>query len=117
MPALYDRLLAEARRMPGVQVGSHGAERRATGSPRVSSFIVEGQPRSGRREDTAREEFVEAGLLRRPRHAGRSRARFSCPKDGAKGSRRDVVNEAMAKKFFGDVDPIGKRFGYDGTRR
>ena len=116
MPALYDRLLDEARRIPGVQGASLALTGPATGSWRVSSFIVEGQERRAPGEDTAREEFVEPGyfgVLGMPILRGRD---FSS-EDGAKAPDAIVVNESMAKKFFGTVDPIGKRLGTTRKRR
>ena len=112
MPALYDRLLAEARRIPGVQGASLALTGPATGSWRVSSFIVEGQARRAPGEDTAREEYVEPGyfgVLGMPILRGRD---FSS-EDGVKGSRRDcrqrVDGEEVLRHRRSDRQAAGVR--------
>jgi predicted permease len=112
LPALYDRLLAETRRLPGVHGASLALAGAATGSQRISSYVAGGKPQRPAGEDTAREEYVEPGyfeLMSIPLLRGRA---FG-PQDGAKAPDVIVINESLARKFFGDEDPLGQHMGYD----
>jgi predicted permease len=112
LPGLYDRLIEQARRVPGAQMATLAMAGTVTGSQRVSSFIVEGQPRRFNREADAREEYVGSQyfqLMGMPIVRGRD---FG-DQDTAKSPHVIILNEAMVRKFFGDVDPVGKKMGYD----
>jgi predicted permease len=109
-PALSDRLLAEARRVPGVRLATMSVNGVLAGSTRTSGGIaVEGQPtrvdRPLREEIVGLDYFETIGIP-----LVRGRTFRATDVDGA--PKVAVISEAMAKRFFGDVDPIGKRFGY-----
>ena len=108
-PALSDRLLTEARRVAGVRSASMSVNGVLGGSTRTSGGIaVEGQsPRVGplREELVGLDYFETIGIP-----VVRGRTFRATDVDGA--PKVAVISEAMAKRFFGDVDPIGKRFGY-----
>ena len=72
LPALYDRLLEQARRVPGAQRATLAMAGTVTGSQRVSSFIVEGLPRRFNRDGDAREEYVGSQVLSTDGHADRA---------------------------------------------
>lgn len=112
MPALYDRLLYEARQIPGAELVSLGMTGAATGSQRSSSFVAAGQPQRRGQDGVAREEFVGPDYFRlmgMPIVRGRDFA----PEDAARKPGVIIINETMARAYFGDADPIGKRLGYD----
>jgi predicted permease len=112
MPALYERLLAEARRLPGVEMASLAMAGAVTGSNRISGFVAAGQPRRRGQDGVAREEFVGPDYFRlmgMPIVRGRDFA----PEDAARNPGVVLINETMARAYFGDADPIGKRIGYD----
>ncbi|OFW11228.1 MAG: hypothetical protein A3H96_25645 [Acidobacteria bacterium RIFCSPLOWO2_02_FULL_67_36] len=111
LPALYERLLDRARAIPGVRTTSLALSGPVTGSARTSDITVEGVARFGGDDNTVREDIVSLdyfATLGMPLVAGRD---FR-PSDGAKAPSVAVVNEAMARHFFGDASPIGRRFGY-----
>jgi len=111
-PALSERLLDAAQRVPGVRSASLGMTGTLTGVMRIGGgIVVEGQPPHVGPEWTLREEqvgddfFATMGMaLVRGRDFRRT--------DGAGTQSVAVINETMAKRFFGDVDPIGRHFGY-----
>ena len=111
-PALADRLLAQARQVPGVQSASMSVNGALTGASRMSGgIVVEGQPSRVGRGWSLREELIGLDYFETlgiP--VVRGRTFRSSDVDGA--PKVAVISEAMAKRFFGDVDPLGKRFGY-----
>ena len=109
-PALAERLLAAARRVPGVQSVSMSVNGALTGATRISGgIVVEGQPsrvdRPLREEMVGLDYFETLGIPLIRGRTFRSADVESAPKVA-------VISEEMARRFFGDVDPIGKRFGY-----
>jgi predicted permease len=112
MPALHDRLLHEARQIPGAELVSLGMAGAATGSQRSSSFVAAGQPQRRGQDGVAREEFVGPDYFRlmgMPIVRGRDFA----PEDAARRPGVVIINETMARAYFGEADPIAKRIGYD----
>jgi predicted permease len=110
-PALHERLIAEARQIPGAELVSLGMTGAVTGSQRTSSFVAAGQPQRRGREGTAREEFVGPDYFRlmgMPIVRGRDFA----PEDAARKPGVVIINETLARAYFGEADPIGQRVGY-----
>jgi len=111
LPALYERLIEHARRIPGVSSVSLAKAGPVTGSATTSDITVEGQPRldgdaSSLREDVVTlDYFATLGI-----HlvAGRG----FLPSDNAKAPTVAIVNETMARHFFGDASPLGRKYGY-----
>src|SRR4030095_12658518 len=82
------------------------------GARTTTGVAIEGRPIRQGPEGELREDFVGAAYfetLGMPLTRGRG---FRA-EDTAKTPKVAVVNETMARKFFGDADPIGKHFGYE----
>jgi predicted permease len=112
VPALYDRLLEAGRRLPGSESVSLAVSGAVTGSARVSGLIVAGQPRQPEPMNSAREDFIGPDYFRLmgiPVVRGRD---FGS-QDVAGARDVVIINETMARAFFGGADPIGRRLGYD----
>jgi predicted permease len=115
LPALYDRLLAEAGRLPGVRSTTIAAIGATTGAARISSVTVEGyQPQPGE-DPTVHEDFVGPAYFETIALPIR-RGRDFTERDDARAPLVAIVNETMARRYFGDRDPIGRRFGYSSDR-
>jgi predicted permease len=111
-PALSERLLEAARRVPGVRSASLGLTGTLTGVMRIGGdIVVEGQPPHVGPDWNLREEQVGDDFFKT---MGMSivRGREFRVSDRAGGQSVAVINETMARRFFGDVDPIGRHFGY-----
>ena len=108
--ALYDELLARVRALPGVQAAALGTGVVLSGGWDALNVTVEGyRPREG--EDMSPyANTVTPGYfatMRMPIVAGRD---FD-ERDNLAGRPVGVINQTMARYFFGDENPIGKKFG------
>ncbi|HET6850684.1 MAG TPA: ABC transporter permease [Pyrinomonadaceae bacterium] len=110
--AFYDELLAKTRALPGVKAASLATDSPISGGWDRLGIVVEGYtPREGERMSTdatwVSSDYFKA--LEIPFVSGRDfdeRDRIGAPKVV-------IVNEKMAKYFFGTTDVIGKRIGLD----
>ena len=116
----YQRAVERMEALPGVQAASVARVSLLTGSNRVTNILVEGRPDSGVRNQS------EGGVFRTA--ADESLANVVGPgffetlgialvrgRDFDEGDREGhplvaIVNESMARTFFPNEDPIGKRF-------
>jgi predicted permease len=111
-PAMRQRLTEAAQAVPGVTSVALALNGPLSNGVRTSNIQVEGQPALPARESEIREEYITPGYfttIGTTRLAGRD---FT----GADDDHHPlvaVISEAMAKRFFGGENPIGKRFGYD----
>jgi predicted permease len=111
--AFYDDLMAKTRALPGVRFASLASDSPISGGWDQNLIVVEGYtPREGERTSC---DFTYVSsdyfkTLEIPFRIGRDfdeRDRFGAPKVV-------IVNEKMAKHFFGDTaNAIGKRIGLD----
>jgi predicted permease len=110
LPALYERLLAEARRLPGAESAALALTGVASGSARTSGVVVEGRPQLV--DDEAREDYVTTGYFSA---VGMRMVRGRDIEEGDTVRTRPVavVNQAFVRRFFDGEDPIGRHFGYD----
>ncbi len=109
LPALLNEIEEKVKTVPGVQAASfaffvfHQGFWTSVAHSRDDN-IPEGQSRSLRNNIVGPDFFVAMGI---PLVQGRS---FG-PGDTAKSQKVAVVSESMARKFFPNGSPIGKRFG------
>lgn len=115
LPVLYARLIQAAEQLPGVKSATIGLVGPVTGSARTSGIVAERYQPPPDEDPIVQEEYVG------PRYfttlgmrivAGRD---FD-ERDNARGRKVAVINEAMAKKFFPGLDPVGRGFGYDDVK-
>ena len=111
LPALYQRMLDQAKAVPGVRSASVSLHGIATGSRRTSSFVVPGRPNTPG-DDQGQENYVSNDYFST---VGISllRGRAFAVSDSKEAPRVAVVSEAFAKHFFGKADVVGARVGYD----
>ena len=112
--AFYDELLTQTRAMPGVKFAGLASDSPISGGWDESIIYVEGYtPRAGERM-TADFTYISNDYFRSleiPVLAGRD---FD-ERDRGGAPQVVVVNEHMAKHFFGTTDVIGKHIGLDGV--
>ena len=114
LAALYDRMTTRLEAVPGVQAVTFSRNALLSYSANTSSVYVEGElgpdgkPKdSDTKVHTVRENFLPAMEI--PLLLGRHLA----PQDDARAPRVAVVNQTFVKTHFPNVNPIGKRFGYE----
>src|ERR1019366_7027778 len=107
----YERVLAEVRREPGVESVSLNCSTPLTAITLRYPFWVEGRPVDEGNADEAGFNSVDQDYLktlRVPLLRGRG---FEAPDDAKAAGCHPVciVNQTLARRLFGDADPIGRR--------
>ncbi len=103
----YDELLLRVKALPGVQSGSAGWPLPLTGSGIGITFDIEGHPLAPGDRNASRASLAEPGLFRTLR-IPLLRGREFQPSDTAKSNPVVIISQSFARKYFPDVDPIGK---------
>ncbi len=110
--AFYDDLLQRVKSLPGVQSAGISNHTPLQGFGMIAFMAVEGYPKIDQRKDPA----VGIGTvsadyfrtLKIPLLSGR----YYDARDGADGQKVAIVNQAFAKRFSANSDPLGKRVGF-----
>jgi predicted permease len=111
LPGLYDRLLTEARRLPGVRSAAVAVVGPATGLARISGVAVEGYEPAPNESPSVYEDYVgDAFFDTLGIHLVEGRLFDS--RDTADGRAVAIVNTSMARMYFGDASAVGRGFGY-----
>lgn len=114
---LYGRLVHSVESIPGVVSASTADSGFRTGSSRTCCIAVEGYAFSPNEERQIRIVSVSPGYFENtglPIRWGREFQPLDLNRQPKQGSfpKVAIVNEAMARHYFGDANPIGKRFGW-----
>jgi putative ABC transport system permease protein len=117
LPALYERLQERLQSVPGVRQAAFSSYAPMSGDDWGNSVYIEGKPEP-RAEDNSGAAFgrITPGffeMLQTPMVMGRS----ITDEDTASSRHVAVINEAFAKKFFKEENPIGKHFGSGELKR
>jgi putative ABC transport system permease protein len=99
--------------LPGVQAAGLTSVAPMGGAP-YFSVQVEGRPNDPSMMNDAQPYAVTPGFFEAVR-IRLVRGRLLTEQDGADAPRVAVINETMAKKFYGEKDPIGSRVSFDGS--
>jgi putative ABC transport system permease protein len=113
----YDRAVAAVRAVPGVTDVGIASVLPFSGGWSTGGFTVEGyQPPTGKPGPWGDQRTVSAGLfttLRIPLLKGR----LFTEQDGATGPSVVIVDDEMVKRYWPNVDPIGKRITFNDPQR
>jgi len=111
----YDQLLAKLDALPGAKSATAAFPLPFSGGDMTISFDIQGRPTKVGETPDARAGVVEPDYFR-TLEIPLLRGRLLTPRDNrAEAPPTMVVNEALAKRYFPDEDPIGKRLqtGFD----
>jgi predicted permease len=113
LPSLYRTIIERAEALPGVESATIAMCGLMTGCRSAADGLsIEGYTAQPGEQVVLQENRVEADYFSTVGMtivAGRGFA----PADSLNGLRIAVINEAAARRYFKDRDPIGQRFGYD----
>jgi predicted permease len=109
---LHQRLLDRVGALPGVVSVSLSGNGPFSGSRTTSGFEVEGYTHGRDERLRTQEEIVTPGYFDT---VGLRivRGRAFTDADTAKSRQVSIINETVARRYFGGQDPIGRRWGYD----
>ena len=108
----YDELLFRARAQPGVDAAEPRFRScRFSGYSWSSDFSVQGQPGAGVVSDVVHREISPGYLLLMRERL--LKGRFFTEADRRGSPNVVLINETLAKLYFADDDPIGKRVAFD----
>ena len=110
LPALHNRLLDRLAAVPGVTGVSASSSGPFSGSRNRGDFEIDGYTRRDDERLVADYEWVTADYFRTVGLAI-TRGRGLLPEDVANGRRVSVINETMARRYFTNQDPLGRRWG------
>jgi predicted permease len=110
LPGLYDRLLSEARAIPGVRSASLSLIGLGTGVQRISEYAVPGRLLT-RDQRRAQENYVTPNYFATT-GIRLIAGRVFTDRDNVNSPRVVVIAQTTARRLFGTDSVIGKRFGY-----
>ena len=108
---LYQQVCERIEVIPGVRSATISEFAALSGSGRNGPAYAEGRAQPPRAESNVFQQRVRWNYLQTmeiPLIAGRG---FT-PQDDERAPRVAVINQTMARRFFGDENPLGKRFGF-----
>ena len=110
LPGLYDRLLSEARAVPGVRSASLSLGGVAMGLQLISEYAVPGRTLT-REQRRAQESYVTPDYFATT-GIRLVAGRVFTDRDDANSPKVVVISRTTARRLFGTDSVIGKRFGY-----
>ena len=110
LPALHSRVLGRLAALPSVTGVSASSSGPFSGSRNRGDFEIDGYVRRNDEQLVANYEWVTADYFQTV-GLGITRGRGFLPQDSASGRRVSVINETMARRYFPNQDPIGRRWG------
>jgi predicted permease len=110
LPVLYNRLVERLTSLPGVTSVSASANGPFSGSRSRGDFDVEGYTPARDEPVVKDSEWVTTDYFRTVGLTIKQGRGFG-PQDSANGRRVSVINETMARRYFRNQNPIGRRWG------
>jgi putative ABC transport system permease protein len=112
--AFFQQLLARFEAMPGVRASGAISFLPLGGGENLALFTVEGSPAAPGQEPTAERRVVTPGYFAAMGVALRNGRSFTA-EDNLSQPQVVVINETMARRFFGGENPVGRRLKLAGV--
>jgi len=107
--AFFDRLFARVDTLPGVQASGGVSFLPLNGLGAATSFFIEGQEKARKGDEPVSDVRVVTHDYFKAMGIRLLRGRLFDRRDTAPNTRRIIVSETLVKKYFGGIDPIGRR--------
>jgi predicted permease len=113
LDALYRRIIERVEGLPGVEAAAVGTCGVMTGCrSNAHGLVIAGYTPQPGEDITVQENRVSSGYLRAAGLTVRDGRDFTARDHGARVA---IINEAMARRYFGTRSPVGQRIGLDET--
>ena len=115
LPGLYQRLLERLSSAPGIRSVSLSSTGFRTGSSRTCCIAVEGYPHNPDEDRQVQTSSVTPGYFQTiglPLLLGRDFAPQEVSLKPGESPKVAIINETMARYYFGQESPLGRRFGW-----
>jgi len=115
IPKLYEQILERVEAVPGVARATISRHPLLSGSAAIDMAFVDGKPAPSAPKSVREMTWMQRvgsnflDTMEIPIVMGRG----LLPNDDERAPKVAVINQTMARKHFGDENPIGKRFGFD----
>jgi putative ABC transport system permease protein len=107
--AFYRELLTKVQNLPGVEAAGAIDTLPLSGGGNVLAFYVEGHPLQPTDKTPDAEYRVVTPEYFQTMNIPLLRGRYLSEQDGPKSPKVFVINDTLARRYFGNEDPIGKR--------
>lgn len=107
--AFFDRLFARLDTLPGVEAAGGVSFVPLHGLGAATSFFIEGHEKPRKGDEPVADVRVVTHDYFKAMGIPLLRGRLFDSRDTAPNTRRIIVSELLVKKYFGDMDPIGRR--------
>jgi putative ABC transport system permease protein len=114
--AFFQQMLERVRALPGVEAAAVTNSVPLSGSHRSTDFGIEGRPSPTQETFNAGIRIISPDYFRTFR-IPLVEGRLLAESDGAEAPPVVVINESLARIYFANEDPLGKRIGYKGAYR
>ena len=111
--AFYTRLLDELQRIPGISAAGASTDLPLSVRER-RAFAIENEPEAARALPHAVAAEWIVGAYFEAMGIPLKRGRFLSPQDREGAERIVVINETLARLYWGDADPVGQRIAWGG---
>ena len=112
MGPLYQQVCERIESVPGVRSTTISEFAALSGAGRNGPAYAEGRPALPQNESNVFQQRVRWNYLQTMEIALLA-GRNLTPQDDQSAARVAVINQTMARRFFGDENPLGKHFGFD----
>jgi putative ABC transport system permease protein len=111
--AFFQQTLERVRTLPGVEAAATVSPLPLSGGQYITGFGIEGRPLPTEHTFSAGNRLISPDFFKTFR-VPLIKGRLLAESDGAKAPPVVVINESLARRYFANEDPLGKRITFNG---